>query len=109
MEWEMLDLPLPSIEGLFEKDYLLLNLEAMFKASDLECKLEKDKHNVRKGRHNKLHHGDFIMSSRYDLAIYNFNNMIKRFKPLLDNKWDWDAYFLNLNINDFYVRWFFTI
>ena len=111
MELQMLDLPLPTIEELkrYEKDYLLLNLQAMFKVSDLECKLEKDKHNVRKEKQNQLHQGNICLSFRYELAIYNFNNMVNRFKPLLDNKWDWDAYFLNLNINDFYVRWFFTI
>jgi hypothetical protein len=39
------------------------------------------------------------------LAIQLFN---ERFKHLIHDRWDWEAYFDGLCIHDYYVRWFFT-
>jgi hypothetical protein len=109
MEFEMLGLPLPSIEILeqYEKDYLILNLKSIYDDCKSVFELDREKHYNRMRTHDTTKGDDFIGTSSYFISTYNFNKMKERFKYLLNNIWDWEAYFSNLDIDDYYVRWFF--
>jgi hypothetical protein len=109
MEFEMLDLPLPSIKILkqYEKDYLTSNLKSIYDDCKSVFELDREKHYNRMRTHDTTKGDDFIGTSSYFISAYNFKKMKERFKYLLNNIWDWEAYFTNLDIEDFYVRLFF--
>ena len=114
MESEMQDKPLPSLEKMkeYEIKYLKLNLEDIFIKCKNEYINEKTKHQERQltatryyGQFDK--NGVLKKSFSYDMSLIELNKMEKRFESLMYLKWNWDEYFSNIEIDDYYVRWYF--
>jgi hypothetical protein len=109
MELYMQDKPLQDIIIMreFEKKYLTFALEILSRQLKDEYVKYKNKDDELKKIHLEEYYGDFIRSS---VSILSHNKLVyfqKRFVDLLHDKWNWNAYFMNLEISDFYIRWFF--
>ena len=109
MEKFMQDRPLPDISVLreFEKKYLIFSLDIMDTRLRAAYVKSRDKDSKLQLLHQEEWFGPFTKStlSKYNTLLLQLHQ--EKFKHLLKCKWDWDAYFADYCIDDYYVRWFF--
>lgn len=117
--FQMQDAPLPPIEQMqkFEKAYLTLALENMREDAERELTEQIANHEARKLNKAKMAFHEFYKdcpfnkfqrSVRFLEAITYRKKMQARFIALSGPNWDWDTYFKDLEIDNYYVRWYFV-